>query len=65
VVVEHLIQMRVPMAIHEVLKTEMIVLKASVKMSVTTVENLESNMAFQATEISKLQQDVQVTLRKK
>jgi hypothetical protein len=38
VVVEHLIQTRVPMAMHEALKTEMFGLKAIVKASVATVE---------------------------
>jgi hypothetical protein len=41
VVVEHLIQTRVPMAMHEALKTEMVGLKSSAKASVSTVENLE------------------------
>jgi hypothetical protein len=54
VVVEHLIQMCVPMAMHEALKTEMVGLKASVKASVATVEKLESAMAPQATEFAKL-----------
>jgi hypothetical protein len=65
VVVEHLIQTRVPMAMYEVLKTEMIGIKASVKTSVTTVEKPESRMARQATEITKLQQDVKVALKNK
>jgi hypothetical protein len=65
VVVEHLIQTRVPMAMHEVLKTEMIGLNASVKTSVTTVKKLESKMARQSTEIAKLQQDVKVALKNK
>jgi hypothetical protein len=64
VVVEHLIQTRVPMAMHEILKTDMIGLKASVETSVTTVENMESKMARQATVIAKPQQDVKVSLKK-
>jgi hypothetical protein len=65
VVVEHLIQMCVPMAMHEVLKMEMMRLKASAKMSVSTMEKLESKMARHATEIAKLQQDVKVALKNK
>jgi hypothetical protein len=65
VVVEHLIQTRVPMAMYEALKMEMVGLKASVKASVSTVENLESRMARQATDFAKLQQDVKVALKNK
>jgi hypothetical protein len=46
VVVEHLIQTRVPMAMHEALKTETIGVKASIKTPATTVEKLESKMAL-------------------
>jgi hypothetical protein len=63
--VEHLIQTCVPMAMHEDLKTEMSGLKASVKASVTTVEELDSRMACQATEFAKLQQDAKVVLKNK
>jgi hypothetical protein len=63
VVVEHLIQTRVPMAMHEALKTEIVGLKASVKASVSTVEKLESRMARQATDFAKLQQDVKIDLK--
>jgi hypothetical protein len=63
--VEHLIQTRVPMDMHETLKTDMIGLKASVKAPVNTVERLESRMARQATEFAKLQQDVKVALKNK
>jgi hypothetical protein len=65
VVVDHLIQTRVIMAMHEALNTEMVGLKASVKASVSTVENLESRMARQATEFAKLQQDVKIALKNK
>jgi hypothetical protein len=65
VVVEHLIQTRVPMAMHEALKTEMVGLKASVKASVSTVEKLESRMTRQATDFAKLQQDVKIALKNK
>jgi hypothetical protein len=53
------------MAIHDALKTEMIGLKVSVKAPVTTMENLESRMARQATDCDKLQQDVKVALKNK
>jgi hypothetical protein len=65
VVVRHLMQICVPMAMHEALKMETIGLKASVKGSVATVEKLESRMAHQATEFAKLQQDVKVALKNK
>jgi hypothetical protein len=65
VVVEHLIQTRVPMAVHKALKTEMVGLKASVKASVSTVKKLESRMARQATDFSKPQQDVKTALKNK
>jgi hypothetical protein len=65
VVVEHLIQTRVPMAMHDALKTEMVGLKASVKASVSTVEKLESRMAHQATDFAKLQQDAKIALKNK
>jgi hypothetical protein len=45
VVVEHLLQTHVPIAMHEVLKTEMSGLKVSFKTPVTTVENMESHIA--------------------
>jgi hypothetical protein len=64
-VVEHLLQTRVPTDMHEALKTEMVGLKASVKASFSTVEKLESRMACQATDVAKLQQDVQVALKNK
>jgi hypothetical protein len=65
VVVEHLIQTRVPMAMNEAFKTEMVGLKASVKASLSTVEKLESRMARQATYFANLQQDVKVALKNK
>jgi hypothetical protein len=65
VVVEHLILTRVPMAMHEALKTEMVGLKESVKASVSTLEKLESRMARQATDFAKLQQDVRIALKNK
>jgi hypothetical protein len=65
VMVEHLIQTRVPMAVHDALKTDMIGLKESVKASVSTGKKLESRMARQATDFAKLQQDVKVALKNK
>jgi hypothetical protein len=65
VVAEHLIQARVPMAMHDALKTKMVGLKASVKASVSTVEKLESRMARQSTDFAKLQQDVKIALKNK
>jgi hypothetical protein len=62
VVVETLVPI---MATHEALKTETIGLKASFKASVATVEKLESRMARQTTDFSKLQQDVKVALKNK
>jgi hypothetical protein len=47
VVVEHLIQTRVSMPMHEALKAEMIGVKASAKASATSAEKLESKMARQ------------------
>jgi hypothetical protein len=46
-VVEHLIQNRVTMAMHEDLKAEMSGLKASVKAPINLVEKLESKMGRQ------------------
>jgi TRAP-type uncharacterized transport system substrate-binding protein len=53
------------MAMHDALKTEMIGLKATVKASVATVEELESRMARHTTDFAKLQQDVKVALENK
>jgi Cu/Ag efflux protein CusF len=53
------------MAMHKALKTEMVGLKASVKASVSTVEQLESRMSRQATDFAKLQQDVKIALKNK
>jgi hypothetical protein len=65
VVLEHLLETRVPMAMHEALKTETVGLKASVKVSVSTVEKLESRMPRQATDFAEIQQDVKVALKNK
>jgi hypothetical protein len=65
VVVEHLIQTRVPMAMHKALNTEMVGLKASVKASVSRVEKLEYRMVRQSTDVAKLQQDVKIALKNK
>jgi hypothetical protein len=64
VVVEHLIQTRVPMAMHEALKSEMVAVKASAKASASTVEKMESKLARQTTDIAKLQQDMRTALKK-
>jgi hypothetical protein len=58
VVVEHLIQTRVPMTMHQALKDEMVGIKSSVKTATTLVEKLESKMSQQAENIFKLLQDV-------
>jgi hypothetical protein len=64
VVVEHLIQSRVPMTMYEALKTDMSGFKSSAKVSTTSVEKLESKMAHQAESIIKLHQDGKVSLKK-
>jgi hypothetical protein len=43
----------------------MVGLKVSVKVSVSTVEKLESRIARQATDFAKLQQDVKIALKNK
>jgi hypothetical protein len=58
VVVEHLIQTRVPMTMHQALKYEIVGLKSSVKAASTLVVELESKMLFQAENIVRLLQDV-------
>jgi hypothetical protein len=58
IVVEHLIQTRVPMAMHEDLKAEMSGLKASVKAATNLMEKLEYKMGRQGENIVKLQQEV-------
>jgi hypothetical protein len=50
VVVEHLVQDRVPMAMHGDIKADMIGVKASSKASASMVEKLESKMAQQASD---------------
>jgi hypothetical protein len=57
-VVEHLIQTRVPMAMHEDLKAEMSGLKASVKAANNLLEKMESKVGRQAENIIKRQQEV-------
>jgi hypothetical protein len=56
VVVEHLIQTRVPMEIHEAMKEVVVVVNASAKASSDTVEKMESRIGRQSTDILKLQQ---------
>jgi hypothetical protein len=48
VVVEHLLQTRVPMTIHQALKDEMVGLKTSVKDATNLVKNLDYKMSRQA-----------------
>jgi hypothetical protein len=48
VMVEHLIQTRVPLTMHKTLKDEMVGLNTSVKEATNLVEKLESNMSRQA-----------------
>jgi hypothetical protein len=58
VVVEHLIQTRVPMTMHQALKDEMVGLKSSVKSATTLVKKLDFKMSCQAEHIVKLLQYV-------
>jgi hypothetical protein len=53
VVVEHLIQTRVPMTMHQALKDEMAGLKSSVKAATTLVKKLESKISRQTENIKK------------
>jgi hypothetical protein len=64
VVVEHLIQTLMPMAMHEYLKAEMIGANAGAKAYATSVEKLWPKMVHQEERIIKLQQDVKVALKK-
>jgi hypothetical protein len=63
-VVEHFIQTRVPMAMHESLKKDVGSMKASVKAQTGVVEKLESKMGRQNESILKLQQEMQSTVKK-
>jgi hypothetical protein len=60
VVVEHLIQTRVPMTMHQYFKAEMVGVKASGKASTTLVKKMESKISRQAESIVKLLQDFKV-----
>jgi uncharacterized protein YjaG (DUF416 family) len=64
VVVEHLIQTRVPMAMHESLKKNLESMKASVKAQTGVIEKLESKMGRQNESILKLQQETRSTVKK-
>jgi hypothetical protein len=64
VVVEHLIQTRVPMAMHEYLKKDVESMKVSVKAQTGVVEKLESKMGRQNESILKLQQEMRGTVKK-
>jgi general stress protein CsbA len=60
VVVEHLIQTRVPITMRQDLKEEMTGLKSSGKEATNLLKKLESKMSRQAENIVRLLQDVQV-----
>jgi hypothetical protein len=64
VVVENLIQTRVPMAMHESLKKDLDSMKASVKAHTIVVEKMESKMGRQNESILKLQQEMRGTVKK-
>jgi hypothetical protein len=64
VVVEHLIQTRVPMAMHESLKKDWESMKASVKAHTSVAEKMESKMGRQNESILKLQQEMRGTVKK-
>jgi hypothetical protein len=64
VVVEHLIQIRVPITMHESLKKDLESMKVSVKAQTGVVEKLESKMGRQNESILKLQQEMCNTVKK-
>jgi hypothetical protein len=64
VVVDHLIQTRVPIAMHESLEKDLESMKVSVKAHTDVVEKLESNMGRQNEIILKMQQEMRVTVKK-
>jgi hypothetical protein len=64
VVVEHLIQTRVPIAMHESLKKDLESIKASVKAQTGVVDKLESKMGRQNESILQLQQEMRGTVKK-
>jgi hypothetical protein len=64
VVVEHLIQTRVTMAMYESLKKDLESMKASVKAQTGVVEKLESKMGRHNESILKLQQEMRGTVKK-
>jgi hypothetical protein len=64
-VVENLIQKRAPMVIHhDVVKVEVKHLKTQVKTDMAMVGNFESKVGRQATDIAKLQQEMNMALQK-
>jgi uncharacterized protein YjaG (DUF416 family) len=63
VVVEHLIQTRVPMAMHESLKKDLESMKASVKAQTGVVKKLESKTGRPNESILKLQQEMRGTVK--
>jgi hypothetical protein len=64
VVVEHLIQTRVPMAMNEALKQEVNDLKFQNKSLTEVSEKLESSMGQQGSDTQKLQQNMKDALKK-
>jgi hypothetical protein len=64
VVVEHLIQTKVPMDMHAYLKKDLESTKASVKAQTGVFEKLESKMGSQNESILKLQQEMRSTVKK-
>jgi hypothetical protein len=64
VVMEHLIQTRVPMAMHESLKKNLDSMKASVKAQTSVVEKMASKMGLRNESIMKLQQEMRDTVKK-
>jgi hypothetical protein len=65
VIVEHLIQTRVPMDMHDVVKAEDTDLKTQVKTATVTVtvDKLESKLGRQATVLAKFQQEMKTALK--
>jgi hypothetical protein len=64
VVVEHLIQTRVPMTMHNAVKLEVNDLTTKVKTAYATVEKLESKLGRQATDIATLQKEIKSMVKK-
>jgi hypothetical protein len=65
VVVAHLIQTRVPMAIHNAATFEVKDLATKVKTASAILDKLESKLGRQATYVAKLQQEIKTALKVK